>query len=331
MKPDLWKMGKISISGIAGLSPMASFTTLPFRVLAKEYGSAWNCTELVSTKAITRNLNERTKELLRYSEQERPVGLQLFGSDPIEFSKSVELVGEPFDFIDLNCGCSVPKILSQESGAFLIKHPKKLQGIIAAIQKVTDKPITIKTRSGWDEKNNAVEVAKAVEDAGAAGITIHARSVKQLFSGNADWKVIKQVKEKVNIPVIGNGDVKSWSDAFRMKEETNCDAVLIGRGAMGNAFIFQQIQNQINGKKVIERTLKDREIEFGRFLALCQTNPIPLLEVKMMANYYSRALPNSTYFREQLQKAPNVEAIQFLFFELLGVTNLETNSSLNSE
>lgn len=330
MKLHSWKMGKLTINGIAGLSPMASFTTLPFRVLAKEYGSAWNCTELVSTKAITRNLNDRTKELMRYAESERPVGLQLFGADPAEFAKSVELVGEPFDFIDLNCGCSVPKILSQESGAFLIKHPKKLQKIIAAIQKVTDIPITIKTRSGWDEKNNAVELAKAVEEAGAAAITIHARSVKQMFSGSADWNVIKQVKEKVNISVIGNGDVKTWQDAFRMKEQTGCDAVLIGRGAMGNAFIFEQIKNHEMKKKVNERTLSDREKELGRFLELCQTHPISLLEVKMMANYYSRTLPNSTRFRERLQTAKTIIDIQALFLELLGVTNRDLNSSLNS-
>lgn len=330
MKPE-WKMGKLKIPSRAGLSPMASFTTLPFRVLAKEYGSGWNCTELVSVKAIVRGANARTMELLRMSEAERPVGVQLFGSDPKEFAKAVELVADPFDFIDINCGCSVPKILNQESGAFLIKKPGKLQEIIAAIKKVTDKPVTIKTRSGWDQQNNAVELAKAVEDAGAAAITVHARSVKQLFSGKADWNVIKEVKEKTNIPVIGNGDVVTWQDFERIRKETNCDAVLIGRGAMGNAFVFQQIKQWEAGKEVAEREIVDREKEMARFLVLCETHPIPLLEVKMMVNYYSRALPNSASFREKLQSAKDVATIQALFLELLGVMNRDLKSSLKSE
>lgn len=325
-----WKLGKLAIKSRAGLSPMASFTTLPFRIVAKEYGSGWNCTELVSVKAIVRNKNARTMELLRLSELERPVGVQLFGSDPDEFAKAVELVGEPFDFIDINCGCSVPKILNQESGAFLIKHPKKLQGIIAAIQKVTDKPVTIKTRSGWDQTNNAVELAQGVEDAGAAAITVHARSVKQLFSGKADWNVIKEVKEKVSIPVIGNGDVISWTDFMQMRAQTHCDAVLIGRGAMGNAFLFEQIRKQEQGKTVIERTLVDREKEMQRFLEVCRENPIPLLEVKMMANYYSRALPFSAVFRERLQTAQSVMDIHALFLELLGVIKRDLKVDLNS-
>ena len=236
------KIGKVTLPNRYILGPMAGVTDLPFRVLCKEQGAGLLCMEMVSAKAILYN-NKNTESLLEIHPDEQPVSLQFFGSDPKIMSEMAKRVEErPFDIMDINMGCPVPKVVRNGEGSALMKNPKLVYEIVSAMVKAIDKPVTVKIRKGFDDSCvNAVEIAKIIEEAGAAAVAVHGRTREQYYSGQADWDIIRQVKEAVSIPVIGNGDVTSPQKAEELVKQTGCDGIMIARGAQGNPWIFSEM------------------------------------------------------------------------------------------
>ena len=249
-----WKIGNVELKNQAVLAPMAGVTDLPFRLLCHEQGAGLLSMEMVSAKAISFH-NKNTESLMEIDKREHPIALQLFGSDPnliSEVAKSIE--ERPFDILDINMGCPVPKVVNNGEGSALMKNPKLIGEIIEKTAKAIKKPVTVKIRKGFnDSMVNAVEVARIAEQSGAAAIAVHGRTREQYYSGQADWDIIRQVKEAVHIPVIGNGDVTSPEKAKEMLEQTGCDAVMIGRGAKGNPWIFRQIAHYLETGEKLEK------------------------------------------------------------------------------
>ena len=236
------QIGDVQLENNLILAPMAGVTDLPFRLLCKEQGAGLLCMEMVSAKAILYN-NKNTEALMAIDDREPPVSLQLFGSDPDVISEMAKRIEErPFSILDINMGCPVPKVTGNGEGSALMKNPKLVEEIITKTARAIRKPVTVKIRKGFDESHvNAVEIAKIAETSGAAAVAVHGRTREQYYSGKADWDIIRQVKEAVKIPVIGNGDVTSAESADAIMRETGCDGVMIGRGAQGNPWIFHQI------------------------------------------------------------------------------------------
>ena len=236
------QIGNVTIPNNLILAPMAGVTDLPFRLLCKEQGAGLVCTEMVSAKAISFH-NKNTEALMRTEPGERPVSLQLFGSDPCIISEMAAYIEDrPFDILDINMGCPVPKVAGNGEGSALMKNPGLVEQIVSRTVRATKKPVTIKIRKGFDAEHvNAVEIARIAEASGAAAVAVHARTRDQYYAGRADWDIIRRVKEAVSIPVIGNGDVNSPESARQMLEETGCDGVMIGRAARGNPWIFRRI------------------------------------------------------------------------------------------
>ena len=236
------KIGNVTLENNLILAPMAGVTDLPFRLLCKEQGAGLLCMEMVSAKAILYK-NRNTEELLTIDKRENPVSLQLFGSDPdimSEIAKQIE--DRPFDILDINMGCPVPKVVNNGDGSALMKNPKLAGEIIEKTARAIKKPVTVKIRKGFDEEHvNAVEMAHIAQESGAAAVAVHGRTRSQFYSGKADWDIIRQVKEAVSIPVIGNGDILTAADVIAMQKQTGCDGFMIARGAEGNPWIFKQI------------------------------------------------------------------------------------------
>ena len=244
------------------LAPMAGVTDLPFRLLCKEQGCDVMVTEMVSAKALYYG-NKNTAPLLETSEEEGPIGVQLFGSDPELMGQMAHKIeGKGFSFIDINMGCPVPKIVNNGEGSALMKDPELAGKIVASVVKHVSLPVTVKFRKGFDKDHgNAVEFALALEENGASALTVHGRTREQYYNGKADWNIIKKVKENVSVPVIGNGDIFCGPDALRMKEETGCDGIMIGRGAKGNPWIFREVAAAVSGEKIPRRPDENEVIE----------------------------------------------------------------------
>ena len=316
------KIGSVTLPNNLILAPMAGVTDLPFRLLCKEQGAGLLCMEMVSAKAILYK-NRNTESLLEIDPRENPVSLQLFGSDPEIISTIAHQIEErPFDILDLNMGCPVPKIVNNGEGSALMKNPKLAGEIIRETVKAIDKPVTVKIRKGFDgEHINAVEMAKIAEDAGAAAVAVHGRTREQFYSGRADWDIIRQVKEAVSIPVIGNGDLLTAEDVIAMEEQTGCDGFMIARGAQGNPWIFRQILHYFEtGEHLAKPTLEEVTqmiLRHARMMLEFKGEYIGIREIRKHAAWYTAGYPNSARLRVAINNVESFEALEELLMNNL--------------
>ena len=311
-----WKIGNVEIENQLVLAPMAGISNTSYRKIIKKMGAGLINAETVSTHYITYG-NEKTYSLLKMDESERPIVQQIFGSDIKTFVTAAKLIEKTMhpDIIDINMGCPVPKVaVHAQAGSALLKNPQKIGEIVKAVVESVSVPITVKIRSGWDEKSiNAVEVAKICEKNGASAIAIHARTRSEGYSGKANWDIIKEVKENVNIPVIGNGDITSPKLAKKMLDETGCDAVMIGRGALGNPWIFKRCLEYLKSGKIIAEPSNIEKIEMIKehynLLKEDKNEHIALLEIRTHALYYLKGMPESKIYKERICKTKNKEEL----------------------
>lgn len=311
------KIGNVTLENNLILAPMAGVTDLPFRLLCKEQGAGLLCMEMVSAKAIYYN-NKNTEALMEIDERENPVSLQIFGSDAdimAEMAKKIE--EKPFDILDINMGCPVPKVAGNGEGSALMKNPELVREIVSKVVKATCKPVTVKIRKGFDEEHvNAVEIAKIIEDCGAAAVAVHGRTREQYYSGKADWDVIRQVKGAVNIPVIGNGDVTGPESAKKMVEETGVDGIMIGRAVRGNPWIFKQILHyQKTGELLPKPSLEEvREmmLRHARMQLECKGEYTGIREMRKHVAWYTAGYPNSARLRAKINEVETYEELEAL-------------------
>ena len=297
------KVGNVELRNNILLAPMAGITDLPFRLICEKYGAGLCCTEMVSSKGIYYN-DAKTKLLLNVDREKRPVAAQLFGSDIEALKFAAKNVSEVVDIIDINMGCPAPKIVKNGDGSKLLLNLELVKQIATEVVKASKVPVTVKIRKGWDSNNIvAVETAKILEEAGVAAITIHGRTREEYYSGKADWDIIKKVKEAVNIPVIGNGDIQSKEDAERMLKETNVDGIMIGRAAIGNPWIFEEIINYLEGKEQRMITKKERLdtiIEHINLAVEEKGEKIAIKEMRKHLAYYIKNMKDASRVREKI-------------------------------
>ena len=310
-------IGNVVLDNPYVLAPMAGVTDLPFRLLCREQGVGLLCMEMVSAKAIQYN-NKNTKALLEIHPEEPPVSLQLFGSEPDVISEIAKQIEElPFSILDINMGCPVPKIVKNGEGSALMKNPKLVHEIVSKTVKAIQKPVTVKIRKGFDDTCiNAVEIAKIIEDAGAAAVAVHGRTREQYYSGKADWDIIRQVKEAVSIPVIGNGDVVSGESAIAMMNQTGCDGVMIGRGAQGNPWIFSELVEYEKTGKIPERPsmeeIKKMILRHAQLQLQYKGEYLGIREMRKHVAWYTTGLPNSARLRAEINAVESYEQLESL-------------------
>ncbi len=313
------KIGNVILENNLVLAPMAGVCDLPFRLLCKEQGAGLLCMEMVSAKGIYYN-NKNTEILLTTDPREHPVSLQLFGSDPDIMSEMAKRIEErPFDILDINMGCPVPKVVNNGEGSALMKQPKLVEQIVSKVVKAIQKPVTVKIRKGFDDNHiNAVEIARIAEQAGAAAVAVHGRTREQYYSGNADWDIIRQVKETVSIPVIGNGDILTAQDVQKMSAQTGCDGFMIGRGAQGNPWIFQQILHYLEtGEELAKPTMQEVTqmlLRHAKSQIAFKGELTGMREMRKHAAWYTSGYKNSATLRRKINFVETYAQLEELFF-----------------
>lgn len=308
------KIGNVQLNNKAFLSPMAGVTDLPFRLICKEKGCEMLYTEMINAKALCYD-DENTKKMLRIEKEEHPIAVQIFGSEPEFMGKAAAIMNEyPNEILDINMGCPAPKVIKNGDGSALMKNPKLAAEVLDSVVKNSKKPVTLKIRKGWDDDSiNAIEIAKIAEECGISALAIHGRTREQFYSGKADWDIIAQIKQNINIPVIGNGDVFKVEDAISMLEKTKCDAIMIGRGSQGNPWIFKRINHYIKTGEILpEPTLEEKittaikhinlaVVEHGEYIAV--------REMRKHIGWYLKGLKNSAKYRDQINKITDYKEV----------------------
>lgn len=313
----MFKIGNIEIENNVVLAPMAGVCNSAFRKIIKEMGCSLVFAEMVSDKGMIYN-SKKTKDMLYFEECERPIAQQIFGSDKESFVEAAKMIYDIMkpDIIDINMGCPVPKVaIKSQAGAALLKSPDKIREIVSAVCEAVPVPVTVKIRSGWDSNNiNAVEVAKICEEEGASAITVHGRTRSQGYSGKADLDIIKAVKESVSIPVIGNGDVVSIDSAKKMMEYTGCDAIMIGRGVLGNPWLIKEINTYLKTGEVISKPTFEDKINMCfhhlDYLMKIKNEKVAVLEMRSHIAWYIKGMPNAQAIKNEIFKAKTCDELK---------------------
>ena len=311
------KIGSVTLDNNLILAPMAGVTDLPFRLLCKEQGAGLICTEMISAKAIHFK-NKNTESLMEIDERERPVSLQLFGSDPdLMADIAAQIDHRNFDILDINMGCPVPKVVNNGEGSALMKNPRLVHEIIRKVSGAIKKPVTVKFRKGFTEDCvNAVEIARIAQDAGAAAVAVHGRTREQYYSGKADWDIIRQVKEAVSIPVIGNGDVDSPEKAKQMQQEAGCDGIMIGRAVRGNPWLFSRILHYLKTGEILPKPelkeVKEMMLRHARLQLEYKGEYTGMREMRKHVAWYTAGMPHSTAVRRLVNEVESYEQLEEL-------------------
>ncbi len=297
------KIGNVVLKNNLILAPMAGVTNLPFRIICEKFGPGMVCTEMASSKAMFHN-DQKTKRLLNTEGEKRPISFQIFGSDEETMGYSAKVLSKSADIIDINMGCPAPKVVKNGDGSKLLLDLEQAKKVMEAVVRNSEVPVTVKIRKGWDKEHVvAKEVAKIAEEVGISAITIHGRTRSEFYSGKADWEIIKEIKQSVNIPVIGNGDVVDEETAYQMFEQTGVDGIMIGRGAFGNPWIFRNIKHFLETGEKLPQPTNEEKLEIMKQhieLAVQEKGDIAVKELRKHIAWYTKNLKNSSEFRNSI-------------------------------